>query len=128
MDDRFSEGRAEHSPTAATSVMGAVSGAAGAALGLGFGELVHGAFESVPSLVVAVSELMSDYTPGDVVAFSIANVGNSQKALLAVGIVAVSMALGGWLGRFAAHGRPRATLAGFALFGLVGGWAWPATR
>ena len=123
MDDRFSEEQAEHSPTAATSVMGVVAGAAGAALGLGFGEFVHGAFESVPSLVVAISELMSDYTPGDVVAFSIANVGNSQKALLAVGIVAVSMALGGWLGRFAAHRRPRVTLAGFALFGLVGGWA-----
>ena len=103
--------------------MGALAGAAGAAVGLGFGELVEGASESVPSLVVAVSELVSDYSPGDVVRFSIDNFGTSQKTLLTVGIVVGSLALGGLLGRYAASGRPRVTLGGFALFGLLGGWA-----
>ncbi|MXZ54252.1 MAG: molybdopterin-dependent oxidoreductase [Acidimicrobiaceae bacterium] len=103
--------------------MGALAGTAGAAVGLGFGELVEGASESIPSLVVAVSELLSDYTPGDVVRFSIANFGASQKTLLTVGIVVGSLVLGGVLGRLAARGRTRAMLAGFALFGLLGGWA-----
>ncbi len=120
----------EETPTGRTPILraspgttGALAGAGGAAVGLGFGELMEGAFESIPSLVVAVSELLSDYTPGDVVRFSIANFGASQKTLLTVGIVIVTLALGGALGRFAASGRWRVTLAGFALFGLLGGWA-----
>ena len=104
-------------------MMGALAGTAGAALALGFGELMDGAFQSIPSLVVAVSELLSDYTPGDVVAFSIANIGTSQKTLLTAGIIVGSLVLGGALGRFAARGNQRVTLAGFALFGLLGGWA-----
>ena len=103
--------------------MGALAGTAGAALALGFGEFMDGAFESIPSLVVAVSELLSDYTPGDVVAFSIANIGTSQKTLLTAGIIVGSLVLGGLLGRFAARGQQRVTVAGFTLFGLVGGWA-----
>ena len=110
-------------PGAAPSLMGALAGTAGAAVGLGFGELIEGASESIPSLVVAVSELLSDYTPGDVVRFSIANFGASQKTLLTVGIIVGSLVLGGVLGRFAVRGNPRATLIGFALFGLLGGWA-----
>ena len=110
-------------PGSAHSLKGALAGTAGAAVGLGFGELIEGASESIPSLVVAVSELLSDYTPGDVVRFSIANFGASQKTLLTVGIIVASLALGGVLGRYAASGRPRVTLAGFALFGLLGGWA-----
>ena len=104
-------------------MMGALAGTAGAALALGIGEFMDGAFESIPSLVVAVSELLSDYTPGDIVAFSIANIGTSQKTLLTASIIVGSLVLGGLLGRFAARGQPRVTVAGFALFGLVGGWA-----
>ncbi len=121
-DEQSIEDNPGTSPGAAPSVMGALAGAAGAAVGLGFGELIEGASESIPSLVVAVSELFNDYTPGDVVRFSIDNFGTSQKTLLTVGIVIGTLALGGVLGRFAARGRPRVTLAGFALFGLLGGW------
>ena len=123
MDQQTIQGRTGFSRAASPDTMGALAGTAGAALGLGFGELTEGAFESIPSLVVAVSELLSDYTPGDVVRFSIANFGASQKSLLAAGIIIATLALGGVLGRFAARGRPRVTLAGFALFGLLGGWA-----
>ena len=123
MDQQTIQGRTGFSRAASPDTMGALAGTAGAALGLGFGELTEGAFESIPSLVVAVSELLSDYTPGDVVRFSIANFGTSQKSLLTAGIIIATLALGGVLGRFAARGRPRVTLAGFALFGLLGGWA-----
>ncbi len=123
MDQQTIQGRTGFSRAASPDTMGALAGTAGAALGLGFGELTEGAFESIPSLVVAVSELLSDYTPGDVVRFSIANFGTSQKSLLTAGIIIATLALGGVLGRFAARGRPQVTLAGFALFGLLGGWA-----
>ena len=122
-DEETTMGRTALARAASPGTTGALAGTAGAAVGLGFGEFMEGAFESIPSLVVAVSELLSDYTPGDVVRFSIANFGASQKTLLTVGIVVVTLAVGGALGRFAAHGRLRVTLAGFALFGLLGGWA-----
>ena len=123
MTDEETRGRTGFSRAASPGTTGALAGTAGAAVGLGFGELMEGAFESIPSLVVAVSELLSDYTPGDVVRFSIANFGASQKSLLTAGIIVTTLAVGGVLGRFAARGRPRVTLAGFALFGLLGGWA-----
>ena len=123
MDEETTSGRTDSSRAASPGTTGALAGTAGAALGLGFGEFMEGAFESIPSLVVAVSELLSDYTPGDVVRFSIANFGTSQKSLLTAGIIITTLALGGVLGRFAARGRPQVTLAGFALFGLLGGWA-----
>ena len=123
MDEHTPARRTDFSRAASPDTMGALAGTAGAAVGLGFGELMEGAFESIPSLVVAVSELLSDYTPGDVVRFSIANFGASQKSLLTAGIIIATLALGGVLGRFAARGRLQVTLAGFALFGLLGGWA-----
>ena len=107
----------------ATGTAGLVAGVAGAAVALGFGELVEGVSETIPSLVVAVAEVVVDYTPGDVVAFSIANVGSAQKTLLVTGVVVVSLAVCGILGRLAARGRRVAAVGGFALFGLVGGWA-----
>ena len=106
-----------------TGTAGFVAGVAGAAVALGFGELVEGVSETIPSLVVAVAEVVVDYTPGDVVAFSIANVGSAQKTLLVAGVVVVSLAVCGILGRLAARGRRLAAVGGFALFGLVGGWA-----
>ena len=122
-DEDTNTGRTPFSQAASPGTTGALAGTAGAAVGLGFGELMEGAFETIPSLVVAVSELISDYTPGDVVRFSISTFATSQKTLLTAGIIIVTLALGGALGRFAAWGRLRVTLAGFALFGLLGGWA-----
>ena len=117
-DDRPSlEGRT------ATGMAGFVAGVAGAAVALGFGELVEGVSETIPSLVVAVAEVVVDYTPGDVVAFSISNVGSAQKTLLVTGVVVVSLAVCGILGRLAARGGRLGAVGGFALFGLVGGWA-----
>ena len=102
---------------------GSVAGAAGAGVALGFGELIEGATETIPSLVIAVGELIADYTPGDVIAASIANVGSIQKTLLTGGIVVASLLVGAWLGRMAARGHRNIIEIGFALFGVVGGWA-----
>ena len=107
----------------ATGPAGLAAGVAGGALALGFGELIEGVSETIPSLVVAVAEVVVDYTPGDVVAFSISNVGTAQKTLLVVGVVVVSLALSGFVGYLAARRGRLAALGGYALFGLVGGWA-----
>ncbi|MCY4663706.1 MAG: hypothetical protein OXC00_03470, partial [Acidimicrobiaceae bacterium] len=107
----------------AAGLAGFVAGVLGCAVALGFGELIEDISETIPSLVIAVGEVVTDYTPGDVVAFSIANLGASQKTVLTVGVVIVSLAICGLLGRQAARGGRLAAIAGFALFGLVGGWA-----
>ena len=112
----------DHCGRKATGLAGIVAGVSGAAVALGFGELIEGISETIPSLVIAVGEMVTDYTPGDVVAFSIANVGASQKSVLTVGIVVLSLVICGILGRAAARGRRLAVVAGFTLFGLVGGW------
>ena len=102
---------------------GWLAGAAGAAVALGFGELIEGISDTIPSLVIAVGEVVTDYTPGEIVAFSIANLGASQKTVLTVGIVVLSLAICGLFGRLATRGRGVAAVAGFAVFGLIGGWA-----
>ena len=102
---------------------GWLAGAAGAAVALGFGELIEGISDTIPSLVIAVGEVVTDYTPGEIVAFSIANLGASQKTMLTVGIVVLSLAICGLFGRLATRGRGVAAVAGFGVFGLIGGWA-----
>lgn len=102
---------------------GSAAGVAGAAVALGFGELVEGVSDTIPSLVVAVGELVTDYTPGDLVAVSIDNLGNSQKSVLTFGIIVTALLLGGALGRHATRRPPTVTQVGFAVFGVIGGWA-----
>lgn len=104
-------------------VMGFMAGVVSAGLSLAFGELVDGVSEAQPSLVVAVGELIADYTPGDVVATSIENLGSNQKWVLLAGITAATLLVGGALGRAAARGRRDLAVGGFVVFGLLGGWA-----
>ena len=76
----------------------------------------------MPSLILGVAELFVDETPGGIVRWSIDLFGASQKTLLVVGIVAVSLALGALFGVLTR--RSFATgAAGFVAFGVVGAWA-----
>ena len=74
--------------------MGFAAGVVSAGLALAFGELLDGISENQPSLVVAVGELIADYTPGDVVATSIENLGSNQKWVLLTGITAAAWCCG----------------------------------
>ncbi|MYL05024.1 MAG: hypothetical protein F4011_12705 [Acidimicrobiaceae bacterium] len=108
---------------AVSGLAGFLAGMLGAAVALGFGELIEGVSETIPSLVIAVGEVVTDYTPGSIVSFSIENLGASQKTVLTVGIVILSLAICGLFGRLAARSRRVTAVAGFAVFGLIGGWA-----
>ncbi len=103
--------------------VGLLAGMAGAAVALAFGELIDGLFDTIPSLVVAVGEALVDYSPDWAVKLSIELFGEKDKAVLAIGIVGVSLLIGGLLGTTAMWQRShRAPLAGFAAFALIAGW------
>ncbi len=102
---------------------GAGAGALGALVAMAFGELVNGFNTDVPSLVVAVGEVLVDYTPGDLVAASIENVGSSQKPALVAGIIIATLLLGALAGRLAANRSDRIAVGLFATLGLLAGWA-----
>jgi DMSO/TMAO reductase YedYZ molybdopterin-dependent catalytic subunit len=100
----------------------AVAGVAGAAVALAVGELLSGLSGSVPSLVLSVANVVIAEAPGGIVRWSIETFGANQKTLLVVGIVVTTLALGGLIGLAGRH-HPSRAAAGFAAFGVVGGWA-----
>lgn len=103
--------------------VGLLAGIAGAAVALAFGEFIDGSVDSIPSLVVAVGEALVDYSPDWAVKLSIELFGEKDKAVLAIGIVGVSLLIGGLLGACAMAPRRRwVPFAGFAAFGVIGGW------
>ncbi|MFQ5557634.1 MAG: molybdopterin-dependent oxidoreductase [Acidimicrobiales bacterium] len=117
------ESQPSPSPHPAPRWAGFIAGGIGAALALSFGELVDGISERTPSLVVAVGEVIVDYTPGDAVATSIDKLGTNQKPLLLTGITVVTLLLGGVFGHLSRRRGRRAGVVGFAVFGVIGGWA-----
>ncbi|HCB34176.1 MAG TPA: molybdopterin-binding oxidoreductase, partial [Acidimicrobiaceae bacterium] len=102
---------------------GAGAGALAAGVSIALGELVDGINTDVPSMVVAAGELVINYTPGDVVAASIENLGAWQKPALLAGITVFIVLLGAVAGRAAARGSHAVSLGLFALLGALGGWS-----
>ena len=99
-----------------------LAGTLGAAVALSVGEFASRLSEEIMSLVIGVGEVFVDITPGEVVATSINNVGAAQKPILIWSIVIGSLLVGGAIG-LRARTDQRAIPAGFALFGLFGGFA-----
>ena len=114
-----SSGSAAAPPAWARSAAGCI----GVAAALGFSELASGFSEAAPSLLGAVGKLVVDYTPGDVIAVSIDTLGSSQKTVLTAGIIVTSLVAGGAIGRVTTIQQRLPTAAGFAVFGVIGGWA-----
>ncbi|MGI9601332.1 MAG: molybdopterin-dependent oxidoreductase [Acidimicrobiales bacterium] len=100
----------------------AIAGAVGAAGALTFAELIDGISDQVPSLVVAVGEVIVDYAPGDVAAQSIETLGTAQKTITLWGIVIAALVIGALLG-WRSRKSLRPVIIGFGLFAVVGGWA-----
>ena len=103
--------------------MGALSGLGAAAVALGFGQLIEGISDTIPGLVLGVGELVIDYTPGWAAEESIESLGSAGKGNLLLGITIVSFLLAALLGEVALRRGDRFGVAGFATFGLLGGWA-----
>jgi DMSO/TMAO reductase YedYZ molybdopterin-dependent catalytic subunit len=100
----------------------AAAGLVAAAAALGASELLSGLSGRIPSLVLGVADLFIAETPGGIVRWSIDTFGASQKTILVAGIVAASLLLGAGFGVVARRSFGRGA-AGFAGFGLLGGWA-----
>jgi DMSO/TMAO reductase YedYZ molybdopterin-dependent catalytic subunit len=109
-------------PTARPTWTGALTGTIAAGVGLAAGELFAGLSDTVPSLVIAVGELVIDYTPGDLVETGIETAGTADKPLLLAGIVVFALLFGTQLGIVGMR-RPRVADVGFLAFGALGGWA-----
>jgi DMSO/TMAO reductase YedYZ molybdopterin-dependent catalytic subunit len=101
---------------------GALAGVVAAGAALAAGEVFAGFSRAVPSLVVAVGELIIDITPGNLVRTGIDAAGTNDKPILLAGIVLLAIVFGAALGQIAIH-RPKVADAGFVVFGALGGYA-----
>jgi DMSO/TMAO reductase YedYZ molybdopterin-dependent catalytic subunit len=101
---------------------GFVAGATAAVTALAVGELVPALLGSGPSLVTAVGSEFIDRYAAALKDLAVALFGTNDKTALVVGVVAVSVLIGGVLGLLARR-RPAAVSIGFAGFGVIGGLA-----
>ena len=99
-----------------------LAGAIGAGVALSLGELFDRFSSGLISLVVGVGDLLVDLTPGSIVAESINTLGSLQKPLISIGIVVISIALGGLFG-ILARANSSILAVGFLAFGVLGGFA-----
>jgi hypothetical protein len=95
------------------------AGAAGVAVALGLTELFAGLSSSIPSAISAIGAFIVDITPGWLESFAISTFGTADKAVLAVGIFAVALLFGWFLGRASAR-SPIPIIIGFAVFAGLG--------
>jgi DMSO/TMAO reductase YedYZ molybdopterin-dependent catalytic subunit len=88
-------------------------------MALAVGELVSALADPRQSLVGSVGNEIVDRSAGGLVRWAIEWFGTANKAVLVLGIVVVSLLLGGLLGRLTID-RPWVGPTGFAVFGVVG--------
>lgn len=101
------------------SLPAAVAGVASVVAGLGVGHLVAAVMAPVSSPVVAVANRVVDLSPEVVKAWAIALFGAADKAVLLVGVIVVTLALGAMLGLLARRSLRLGVLGGAALIVLA---------
>jgi DMSO/TMAO reductase YedYZ molybdopterin-dependent catalytic subunit len=87
-------------------------------LALGIAELVHGLYDLVPSVFVAVSQLVIKLTPGSFATQAIENLGGADVPLLIAVMVVSALAIGGFLANLSLR-SPVAAVAGVGVLGVV---------
>ncbi len=110
-------------PARAGRLPAALAGAVAAGVSLGVAELVTGIAGEGPSLVSAIGTEFIDRFAGSLKDIAVDLFGTNDKPALVVGIVVVSIALGAVFG-IVASWRFWVGASGFAIFGLVGVWAY----
>jgi DMSO/TMAO reductase YedYZ molybdopterin-dependent catalytic subunit len=100
----------------------AVAGLLAAGTALATGELFSGFSRRIPSLLVAIFDVLVDYSPNGVVSWSRETFGTNQKTVTVTGITVLTLVLGAVFGA-AARKNIRLGVAGFGVFGIAGAWA-----
>jgi DMSO/TMAO reductase YedYZ molybdopterin-dependent catalytic subunit len=95
-----------------------VVGAVGMVVAFGIVELVHGLYQLVPSVLVAISQRIIELTPGDIATAGIAAVGKSATPILMSVVTVFTLLFAGFLANLSLRTRMGA-LAGVALLGVV---------
>ena len=101
---------------------GALAGVAAGGVALMFGQLFEALSENIPGLVLGMGEWVLDITPGWAAQESIENLGSTGKASLLPGITIVALLAAAALGNASLRFSRRIGIAGFAAFGLLGGF------
>ena len=95
------------------------AGVAGVGVGLGLTELFAGLWVSVPSAISSIGSLVIDISPSWLKNFAISAFGTADKAVLAIGIVVVSLLIGWFVGKASAT-NPAPMVVAFSIAGAVG--------
>lgn len=95
------------------------AGVAGVGVGLGLTELFAGLWVSVPSAISSIGSFVIDISPSWLKNFAISAFGTADKAVLAIGIVVVSLLIGWFVGK-ASTTNPVPMVVAFSVAGAVG--------
>jgi DMSO/TMAO reductase YedYZ molybdopterin-dependent catalytic subunit len=95
-----------------------IAGAAGMVLAFGIAELVHGLYELVPSVFVALSQLVVKLTPGSFVTQAIENLGGADVPILMATMIVSALAVAGLLASLSLR-SPTAALAAICVLAAV---------
>lgn len=95
------------------------AGVAGVAVSLGLTELFAGFSPSVPAAISAIGSVVIDISPSWLKNFAISTFGTADKAVLAIGIVAVSLLIGWFVGKASAN-TPVPMIIAFGVAGAIG--------
>ncbi len=109
-------------PASGGVLAAAIAGTLAAGAAIATGEFASGLSRRVPSLLVAIFDVLVDYSPAGVVAWSRETFGTHQKIVTITGITVVTLVLGAAFGVLGRRNR-RIAVQAFVLFGLVGAWA-----
>ena len=95
-----------------------IAGAAGMVLAFGIAELTHGLYELVPSVFVALSQLVIRLTPGNFATQAIETLGGADVPILVVSMVVSALAVAGFLAGLSLR-SPGGALAGVGILAAV---------
>jgi DMSO/TMAO reductase YedYZ molybdopterin-dependent catalytic subunit len=96
-----------------------IAGIVGAVVAFGVTELVHGLYESVPSVFVALAQGVVEFTPGELVTRGIETLGQADIPTLITSLIVGTLIVAALLANLALR-RPVLALVGVAVLAAVG--------
>src|SRR5215208_7706911 len=96
-----------------------IAGIVGAIVAFGMAELVHGLYESVPSVFVALAQGVVEFTPGELVTRGIELLGQADIPVLVASMIVGALIVAGALAYLGVR-RPVLALVGVGVLAAVG--------